>query len=224
MNARVRYWIELGAWFSGLTLLLLVGVAREWSEHARAHGVETYRRAHIQSGHTGVASELVKTHRNPPDQSLWSKQRVLAFAKSASGAETPEGLLRIPSLKLEVPIYAGTSEINLNRGAAHIAGTAALAKPGNAGIAGHRDGFFRKLKDVGLDAAVYVDVAGRSLRYRVVDIRVVPPSDVQVLAPTDVPSITLVTCYPFYFVGAAPERYVVRAQLDDAARAVAGGS
>jgi sortase A len=88
-----------------------------------------------------------------------------------------------------------------------------LAPAGNVGIAAHRDGFFRKLKDIALEADVYVDLPAGSLRYRVVDISVVAPEDVQVLAPTATPSVTLVTCFPFYFVGDAPQRYIVRAEL-----------
>jgi sortase A len=137
----------------------------------------------------------------------------------------PEGVLRIPSLRLEVPVYEGTTEINLNRGAAHIEGTASLAPGGNIGIAAHRDGFFRKLKDITVDAEVLLDTVDGSMRYRVVEIGIVRPTDVRVLANTAVPSITLVTCYPFYFVGSAPRRYIVRAELADPQdAALSGGS
>jgi sortase A len=152
----------------------------------------------------------------PIDQSLWSSRRIRAFAASLANPGVPEGILRVPELQIAVPIYAGTSEINLNRGAAHIEGTAALGANGNIGIAAHRDGFFRKLKDIAIDADVYLDVESRSLRYRVVEISVVMPAEIHVLAPTDIPSITLVTCYPFYFLGDAPQRYIVRAELADA--------
>jgi sortase A len=125
----------------------------------------------------------------------------------------PEAILRIPSIQLEVPMYAGTSELNLNRGAAHIEGTSTLVQAGNIGIAGHRDGFFRSLKHIRIGADIYLEVAQKSMRYRVVDLSIVMPSDMYPLAPTEVPSITLVTCYPFYLVGSAPKRYIVRAEL-----------
>jgi sortase A len=144
---------------------------------------------------------------------LWSEQRVAAFGANAG---PPEGVLTIPSLQLEVPVYSGTSDINLNRGAGHIEGTAPLSDVGNIGIAAHRDGFFRKLKDIAIGDEVALEVRGRTLRYRVVDISIVMPSDVHVIAPTEIPSVTLVTCYPFYFVGAAPQRYIVRAELSHA--------
>ena len=121
-------------------------------------------------------------------------------------------VMRIASVKLEVPVYDELTELNLNRGAARIADTAQLLEDGNTGIAGHRDGFFRKLKDVQLGDDIHISAGGRTARYRVSEIRIVSPKDVQVLEPTAVPSITLVTCYPFYLVGHAPLRYIVRAE------------
>jgi LPXTG-site transpeptidase (sortase) family protein len=121
--------------------------------------------------------------------------------------------LLIPSIRLEVPIYPGANELNLNRGAAHIDGTAPLGADGNVGIAAHRDGFFRGLESLHIDAEVILEVGAQAMRYRVVDIFIVKPTDVYVLAPTERASVTLVTCYPFYFAGNAPERYIVRAEL-----------
>jgi sortase A len=189
---RRRGLAEYCAWTAGLGLLLLYFATRVWSEQARLDGIR-----HVAS----------------PDQSLWSEQRVRAFAESALNPGMPEGVLSIPSIHLEVPIYPGSSEINLNRGAAHIEGTSGLTEGGNVGIAGHRDGFFRNLKDLLLDADILLQVREQVLHYRVVEIRVVTPEQADVLAPTKVPSLTLVTCYPFYFVGSAPQRYIVRAEL-----------
>jgi len=205
---RPARWVEMGAWTLGVALLCLYAGARFWSEHAREDGIEAFRDARNQA----------------VDQSLWSNRRVIAFAESAAAPGVPEGLLRIPSVQLEVPVFAGTSEINLNRGAGRIEGTAALSPDGNIGIAAHRDGFFRKLKDVGISGEIFVDVDDRTLRYRIVDISIVDPSDVHVLAATEIPSVTLVTCYPFYFLGNAPQRYIVRAELAAALPAAAEGS
>src|SRR5690606_36195062 len=145
------------------------------------------------------------------DQSLWSEKRARALAEAVSQPGVPVGALLIPSIALEVPIYSAASELNLNRGAAHIEGTSPLGADGNAGIAAHRDGFFRGLESLHLDAEIIVEVDARKVRYRVTDIRIVEPTEVHVLAPTETPSVTLVTCYPFYFLGNAPERYIVRA-------------
>ena len=91
---------------------------------------------------------------------------------------------------------------------------------GNTGIAGHRDGFFRGLKDIEPDDAIELEtVRGREV-YRVERTWVVDPEDVSVLDPTPARSLTLVTCYPFYHVGPAPQRYIVRAARADTAAAV----
>jgi sortase A len=103
----------------------------------------------------------------------------------------------------------------LNRGAGWIEGTAGLGSSGNVGVAGHRDGFFRGLKDINEGDAIEIATIDGSLTYKVSEIMIVEPKDVYVLEPTPDPSVTLVTCYPFYFVGNAPQRYIVRAVLED---------
>jgi sortase A len=220
VEMRFTRWFEYGAWALGLSLVLVYGVGRSWSEAARVQGLEALRHAAAANAVSPPGPDAAPVFRAEPgsvDQSLWSRQRMRAFAASITSPGVPDGALRIPSLQLQVPIYAGTTELNLNRGAAHIEGTAPLGPQGNIGIAAHRDGFFRKLQGIGMDADVYVEVGNRSLRYRVVDIGIVMPSDVHVLAPTEVASITLLTCYPFYFLGDAPQRYIVRAELVDSA-------
>jgi sortase A len=216
-------WVERGAWAAGCSLLLLYGAARVYSEAARQQGLAEFERARVALDATGSSLPASNAPTEsagfgpltPIDRSLWSSQRARAYTDSIASPGAPQAVLRVPSLRMAVPIYAGTSEINLNRGAAHIEGTAALAASGNIGIAAHRDGFFRSLKEVAIDTDIYVDVGDRSLRYRVVEISVVMPTDMHVLAPTEIPSITLVTCYPFYFLGDAPQRYIVRAELAD---------
>ena len=212
--------IELCAWILGIALLGSYAGARMSFETARAAGVEAFdastaasvrsQEAPANQGQTPSASFEV-------DQSLWSQERVRAFAGSPAAQGDVKAVLRIPALQLEVPVYSGTTDANLNRGAAHIEGTAALTgNAGNIGIAGHRDGFFRKLKEAAIDDELYLSLEGESLRFRIVELAVVLPHEVGVLASTDVPSLTLVTCYPFYFVGAAPQRYIVRARRDGA--------
>ncbi|HUF73952.1 MAG TPA: class D sortase [Gammaproteobacteria bacterium] len=212
---RVGRAVELSAWILGIALLGFHAAARLSFEHARVAGIEAFREASV-SQPVSQSPAAVAEPAVPVDQSLWSEQRIAAFAASVANTGPPEGVLTIPSLQLEVPVYSGTSEINLNRGAGHIEGTAPLSDVGNVGIAAHRDGFFRKLEDIAIGDEVGLEVRGRTLRYRVVDISVVMPSDVHVIAPTEIPSVTLVTCYPFYFVGAAPQRYIVRAELSPA--------
>jgi sortase A len=191
-------WVERTAWVVGFALLGTYGGMRLWAEEARAQGVEQFRLSQL----------------GPADQSLWSQKRVVAYAEAQRAGDAPEALLRIPKLTLEVPVYGNTSDLNLDRGAGHIPGTSELGKAGNVGIAAHRDGFFRKLKDVELGMDIFLEHGGRTERYQITEISIVTPEESGVLAPTAKPSVTLVTCYPFYFVGSAPKRFIVRAELD----------
>ncbi len=148
------------------------------------------------------------------DTSLWSDKRIRAYNDSLAHAfGTPLALLRIPKIHLEVPVFDGTDDLTLDRGAGRIAGTARPGQQGNIGIAGHRDGFFRGLKDVTQGDEITLVYPDAVVTYIVDRITVVTPQDVSVLQPRPVSSITLVTCYPFYFVGSAPERYIVSAVL-----------
>lgn len=151
-----------------------------------------------------------------PDKSLWSTGRIASFAESL-GKKTSEvlGILEIPRLNFEVPLYDGASDLHMDRGIARIEGTAMPDESGNMGIAGHRDGYFRVLKDIKFGDEMIVSSSAGLKRYRVEQLMIVEPSAVEVLDPTDDTSITLVTCYPFYFVGHAPQRFIVRAVLQD---------
>jgi len=122
-------------------------------------------------------------------------------------------VLRIPRIGLEVPVLEGTDDSTLDRGAGHIEDTPVPGADGNTGISGHRDGFFRGLKDVVPGDALELDLRSGTERYRIERIWIVEPDDVSVLEETPARSVTLVTCYPFYFIGSAPQRYIVRAVL-----------
>jgi sortase A len=124
-----------------------------------------------------------------------------------------QGLLEIPSLGLRTPLYADTSEVNLNRGAGLIAGMSWPGRGGNLGVAAHRDGTFRPLENIQVGAAIEVRTTSFHYVYHVTSIAVVDRTDAALLRRTDDPAITLVTCYPFRFVGPAPRRFVVRGQL-----------
>lgn len=149
------------------------------------------------------------------DSALWAVQRVKAYEATLSGQVEPLALLRIPALNLEVPVLRGTDEFTLNRGVGIIRNTSLPGQAGNIGIAGHRDGFFRGLKDIKKgDTISLVTLTGTSV-YTVDRIRITDPNDVSVLSPHEKSSLTLVTCYPFYFVGPAPKRYIVEASLKE---------
>jgi sortase A len=148
------------------------------------------------------------------DFSLWGERRIQAY-KPGGGKQSgvPLAVLRIPKIHLEAPLFEGTDDITLNHAVGRIAGTARPGEPGNIGIAGHRDGFFRGLKDVGVGDTIELQTLKGSDSYIVDQIQVVSPDQVQVLRRRSVPSLTLVTCYPFYFAGRAPQRYIVTASL-----------
>ena len=116
---------------------------------------------------------------------------------------------------MEAPLLEGTDDVTLNRGVGRIEGTAHPGEDGNLGIAGHRDSFFRVLKDIKVGDRVDLEGLERSDTYVVDQVEIVDPGDVSVLRPRSKPSLTLVTCYPFYFIGSAPRRYIVHALRQD---------
>jgi sortase A len=130
-------------------------------------------------------------------------------------------VLQIPKLRLAVQVLDGTDVLTLNHAVGRIAGTARPGGQGNIGIAGHRDGFFRGLKDMRVGDEIDLETLKGTERYAVDQIRIVTPDKVGVLEPRSSPSLTLVTCYPFYFIGSAPKRHIVMASL---MREKSGGS
>jgi sortase A len=150
----------------------------------------------------------------------WNPKRVAAYKDSLSAkTDLPLAILRIPKINLEVPVFNDTDDLTLNRGVGRILGTALIGQQGNLGIAGHRDGFFRGLKDVGANDVIEVVRPGQTDLYAITQIQIVDPENVSVLAPTPAQTLTLVTCYPFYYVGNAPQRYIVTATFQISDRA-----
>lgn len=188
--------IERLLWLTGTAFIAVYCTHILANENARGDDVAAFKAAVAQ-----------------PEQSLWSEGRKEAYNASLSAAVSDViGILEIPRLALEVPVYDGATDLHMDRGAARIEGTALPGEPGNLGVAGHRDGFFRVLKDIELGDEITVTSAAGPETYIVSELSIVPPSAVEVLDPTEMPSVTLVTCYPFYFVGHAPERFIVRAE------------
>jgi sortase A len=198
----VWLWLERLAWTAGI-VALGVWVAGTVSGRVGSRQ-ELQRFAALRSSAVPAAAA--------PDQSLWSPERVGAW-KETLKQETaaPMAVLRIPRIGVEAPVLEGTDDWTLNRGVGHIEDTARPGAEGNAGIAGHRDGFFRALKDIRAGDLLEIDTLRSVDSYRVERTWIVEPEDVSVLDPTDAPAVTLVTCYPFYFVGSAPQRFIVRA-------------
>lgn len=141
-------------------------------------------------------------------------ERITAYEESLRQQFAPPlAGLEIPKIGVEVPVFDGTDDLTLNRGVGRIIGSGRVGQGGNVGIAGHRDGFFRGLKDVVAGDRIELRTPQRTEVYEVDQIRIVSPSDVDVLKDRGVATLTLVTCYPFYFIGDAPQRYIVRATV-----------
>ncbi|HET9765770.1 MAG TPA: sortase [Thermoanaerobaculia bacterium] len=196
---------------AGGGLLVLAAGVRLVSSLESAAGLERFRQASAESAGPGV--RVARWEPIDPDRSAWAPGRVAAWKESRTqDMGMPLGVLRIARLDLEVPIWQGTEERALNRGLGLIAGTDGLGGSGNIGIAGHRDGFFRVLEGIKKGDEIDVEMLAGVRRFAVTDVWIVTPESVWVLDPTPYPSLTLVTCYPFYFVGKAPSRFVVRAR------------
>lgn len=230
MSARSqRRALEISAWSIGILLLGLYLGARSTGEIERRLAVQDFN-ATIDTQALGMGpvapaqAELQPVPHLPslhaiaaPEQALWSNARIRAYAQHSQDPESvrelPVALLRIPRVELEVPLYAELNERNLNRGAAWVEGTATPESLGNVGIAAHRDGYFRTLQDVVVGDTIELALPNQQRDYRITQLSIVDPTDVSPLHPTAQAALTLVTCYPFHFVGSAPQRYIVRAEI-----------
>jgi len=121
--------------------------------------------------------------------------------------------LSIPRLDAEVYIVEGDGEEELRRGPGHLTGSAAPGGSGNCIIAGHRDTHFRVLKNIRKGDDIVIETRNGQFLYRVKTTRIVTPDNTSALKPTSEPELNLITCFPFYYVGSAPKRFVVEAQL-----------
>lgn len=123
------------------------------------------------------------------------------------------GRLSIPRLHVRAIIREGDTSPILSVALGHIPGTAFPGNAGNIGVAGHRDTLFRALRNVAQNDDITFETPRATYTYRVTSMRIVNPTDVAVLNPGPAPELTLVTCYPFYYVGEAPQRFIVKAVL-----------
>lgn len=133
------------------------------------------------------------------------------------------GRIEIPRLGISTIVLEGVDTRTLRRGVGHIPETAPPGADGNVGLAAHRDSFFRGLKDIRKNDIIRIKTLDGTYRYRVESTEIVDPEDTQVLANTGLPELTLVTCYPFYYVGSAPNRFIVHAQRVDGPEGAGGG-
>ncbi len=213
--------VEKLFWLTGTLLIALYFIGSSWAESSRLDAVEAFN---AQKQQKAISQSLLRWAVAAPQLAQASVDRDKPALRTQSAvspvvASSPEvgtiAMLRIPRIAMEVPVGYGTGERVLFRGAGVIEGTALPGTAGNVAIAAHRDSFFRGLKDVEVGDLIEIETLDRTETYRVSTLTVVEPSDVSVLAETSEHSLTLVTCYPFYFVGHAPQRFIVRALATD---------
>jgi len=215
---RILQWSLIGLGLVLIGVFIAALVHRELGSRSAMRDFEAAREAARTTPSPSPTVEPAPTRvlpsELPVDSTLWAQGRIAKYNESLSHQfAAPIAVLRIPKIGLEVPVLDGTDDLTLNRAVGRIEGTATIENMGNLGIAGHRDGYFRGLKDVAVGDTIKLETLTGELTFVIDKISIVMPTDVHVLAPTERPTITLVGCYPFYYVGKAPQRYVVRATL-----------
>jgi sortase A len=195
--ALLTWWVVLAsdAW-------VVQRAARESLKLARVPPIETAVPPVRPGGEPSTAT--VASPATPP-----TTGRAPGTERPAHGA--PLGELSIPRIGLSAVVLHGSDAQTLRRGPGHLEQSAIPGQAGNAVIAGHRDSFFRPLRHVRSGDDIYVDTPHGRFHYRVTSLRVVRASDLSVLATTPASTLTLITCYPFWVLGPAPDRLVVRA-------------
>lgn len=212
--------LEVLCYLAGTVLAGFFVVQLAQGEVERQGGIAQFEQLAAKSATPDAADESVTDQNDlsalaEPDTTLWAPGRVADYHASLD-AELPPvlGVLEIDSIGLKVPVYSTNTELVMDRGAGVIDGMAYPHEGGNIGISGHRDGYFRALKDIQVGDQVLLQTLEGEKRFRIDATQIVEISDISLLKDTRDQSVTLVTCYPFYFVGHAPQRFIVTASLD----------
>jgi sortase A len=146
----------------------------------------------------------------------WAAQQTIGNDQPKSAAlKMDDGLMRlsIPKIDLAAVVVEGTSHRSLLLGPVHMRETPAPGQAGNAVITGHRDTFFRHIYELQKGDEILVQRSGKTFKYEVTSKRIVQPDDMSVLKPSQESRLTLITCYPTYYIGPAPERLIVTSRL-----------
>jgi len=231
---RALAWVEWCLWGAGAILMgfaaLSLGHRTVAAEQALSAFDELAELSVDGNGSLAISSatidpDLHELSVDTPDQSLWSEEAKAHWMDTlARHVAPPIAALEIPRLSVRLAVLAGVDEDSLHRSVGWIPGTARPGSEGNVAIAGHRDSHFRKLKDVRVGDRLSLEVPGGTREYEVSGLRIIKPEHNSVLAAGHGDRLTLITCYPFYFVGSAPERYVVSAEPVPAEPEVADAS
>lgn len=205
-----RLLLEFLFWGTGLLLIATYFGATIGFENERVEGIASFARAQSAASHSrDSGTDRIAV----PPLAVWGETPAQPVADL--NGSLPIALLRIPGIGLEVPVFGDISERNLSRGAGWIPGTALPNDGGNMAIAAHRDRYFRGLKDVAVGDLLELESLSGPRNYRVESLTIVEPEDLWPLHPAELATVTLVTCYPFYFIGSAPKRYIVQAVAID---------
>ena len=185
ISSRARLWTEGLLWTVGCVLL--------------GYGAFVY-----------VSAQLAQ------NQGYRALEHEVPSENSAASIDHPEGSLvgrvEIPRIHLSAIVFEGTSDSTLERGVGHMSGSGTPGERGNIVFAGHRDTFFRGLRNVKKGDEIDITGTQGHFRYRVDSLFIVDPDQVEVLRPSSGEKLTLITCYPFSYFGSAPQRYIVRAE------------
>jgi sortase A len=210
----IRKWAEAVLFLFGIVLLACYGVARLDSYLSSRAALKAFDALDERPAAAASRTPAGEIAAGEPDFTDWDANRVRAYKDTLwKPAGAPLAVVEVPKIHLAAPLMEGTDSLTLNHGLGRIAGTAKPGETGKIGIAGHRDGFFRGLKDLVPGDTVDLRTHDGSDIYVVDRIQIVTPRDVSVLRAEGRPSVVLVTCYPFHFVGSAPKRFVVTAYL-----------
>jgi sortase A len=195
----IRRWLERGLLAMGIACLGYYGYHRVEAEH-------------FQREQTAAFEERLAASAGPELPPAEPDLNDEAAEDNSAHPPTPVlAVLEIPRLKLTSPVIAGDGADTLDRAVGHLSDTPKPWESGNTAFAAHRDGLFRPLARIRVGDDVRVRTEHGEFTYRVRETKIVAPTDLSVLAPTSSPTLTLITCYPFNFIGSAPQRFVVHA-------------
>jgi len=203
-SRRGLQWIE--------RLLLVVGIAC-----LGYYGYVSAEAALYQAYETRELDAILASVPPPPtpalETSFPASPEIVEPARKQPAPGSMLGRLEIPRLRVAAIVRAGSDARTLRLAVGHIPGTALPGEPGNVGLAAHRDTFFRRLGEIRSGDIVRLVTPDGTFVYQVAGTQIVEPKEVSVLDPTEEPALTLVTCYPFRYIGSAPKRFIVRANL-----------
>ncbi|MEZ5499106.1 MAG: class D sortase [Steroidobacteraceae bacterium] len=205
---RILWAAALACWLPFLSAV----AARAWFD---ADSIAQLAAKNPERSEPGVViHEFGKRKASPVTHEDWSAQRLSAFREYvASAVPQPVATLEFLARDARIPVFRGVSELTMTIGAGHLPDSAALDGSGNVALTAHRDGAFRRLRKIEAGELLALRVGTLVRIYKVREHRVVEPTDLSVLTNTIEPTLTLITCYPFWFVGKAPRRFIIQADL-----------